>query len=89
MEAFCLDLEVVVHNFKPASSAGPTECHGFSTEHRPSIQGAWSCTNREREGEGERENKHGLKKDALHEFPKNLKGKYCNLAGDPEEACGQ
>lgn len=50
---------------------------------------AW--TERAKEGEGERENKHRFKekKDALHEFPKNLKGKFCDLAGVPEEACGQ
>lgn len=52
--------------------------------HRPSIHGAWSCRKRERG----RENKHSLKK-LLHEFPKNLKGKYCKLAGGPQEACGQ
>lgn len=61
--------EVTDRHFKPASfSAGP-EDSDFTSAHRPSIQGAWSC----RKGESGRENKHGSRKDALHEFPKNLK----------------
>ncbi len=70
--------EVTGRHFRPVSSpAGPEESDF--------IQGAWSCRTRERG----RENKHSLRKDALHEFPKNLKDKYCKLAGGPEEACGQ
>ncbi|KAL7402866.1 hypothetical protein ABVT39_020971 [Epinephelus coioides] len=49
--------EVTDRHFKPvSSSAGPEEHPDFTTVHRPSIQGAWSCRKREREREGEKIN---------------------------------